>query len=60
MTDIDATVELVGELERLAMTNAIARDAPRGRALYAFLADGMAGAPLPETDLRPSSRLSRV
>lgn len=39
---IDATVELVEELDRLSPTSAVAASAPRGGGLYRYLADGLA------------------
>jgi hypothetical protein len=45
MSGIDATTELVDELDRLGATTLIARDAPRSPALYSYLALGMNTAP---------------
>lgn len=39
--DIDGTVELVAELDRLGATWEVAARAPRSKALYRYLADGM-------------------
>lgn len=40
---VDASVELVMELDRLGDSSAIAREAPRSKALYLYLAQGMKG-----------------
>lgn len=42
MSGIDATVELVAELDRLSEFQRVAAEAPRSKALYRYLADGMA------------------
>lgn len=44
-TGIDATVELVAELDRLSSSNQAARDAPRSKALYQYLGAGAAAGP---------------
>lgn len=43
MTGIDAAVELAGELDRLGRSGGIARQAPRSKALYRYLSDGLQG-----------------
>ncbi len=43
MSGIDATVELVAELNRLSESSAVAEAAPRSKALYLYLANGMLG-----------------
>lgn len=44
VSGIDATVEITLELDRLSSTSVVARQAPRSRALYTYLARGMQGA----------------
>lgn len=62
--DIDGSVELVAELDRLSAASEVAARAPRSKALYRYLADGMTGPPrlgeAPEDfqDLSDSSRRS--
>lgn len=43
MNGVDAAVELATELDRLSEVNAIARGAPRSKAIYLYLAQGMKG-----------------
>lgn len=43
MVDVDATVELVAELDRLSESSSVARGAPRSKAIYSYLARGMEG-----------------
>lgn len=45
MKGVDATVEIIAELNRLSVTHAVAREAPRSGALYRYLADGMKAPP---------------
>ncbi|WP_428342371.1 hypothetical protein [Mycobacterium sp.] len=41
MKGVDATVEIIAELNRLSVTSTVASEAPRSTALYRYLADGM-------------------
>lgn len=43
VTGVDASVELVKELDRLSGTSLVARHAPRSKALYTYLARGIQG-----------------
>src|SRR4051812_43918446 len=49
---IDGAVELIAELDRLSATSSVAASAPRGPALYRYLADGLSA----QAGLRPAGR----
>jgi hypothetical protein len=44
VTGVDATAEIVAELDRLSAMSEVARNAPRSKALYRYLANGMQAA----------------
>lgn len=56
MNGVDASVELVRELDRLSESSAIAREAPRSKAIYLYLNQGING-PATEQYLALTSEL---